>query len=627
MQIKENVGRLAQHVPTFSVNDSGKVIHAHFEKDQDNEGVVVMDGETPVGIIMRQDFYQKIGKQYGFSIYMNRPITLLMKENVMKVEADTEVAEISLLAMNRNNEHLYDFIIVIDNGKYIGIVSIKYFLIDLAKKREEDFALLRDMTNSIKNLMDNADQGFLSINSQFAISDQYSRECVDIFSQEISGSNLMTLLDPYINDDQREVYNSVVETILGEDNTIDERIYISLLPKEIIINEKYISFDYKLIDDSSGRALMLILTNITDKKELEKQMFEERNHLRLIVKAVTNQSDLLASIEGLKEFFRNTAGEIIKNGADKAAVLSEIFRTVHTFKGDLGHLRMMNASKQLHELEDKLAIMVASVESTSLSDIEQLFIGVDPEAILEKDIAIITNTLGEDYLQASEAITVSLESLNALEQRIKDILPADEQQKILPEIRKLKCTDFKEVLADFDESVQNIALRLEKGVDALEITGEPVLIDKNQYGSYIRSLMHIFRNAVDHGIEAPDERVDNGKSEFGHIVCEVKPLDVQRFMVVIRDDGKGVDVERVKEKALQKGIITSDQLNTINEAHAIDLIFRDDFSTKDTVSMLSGRGVGLSAVRSELHKLGGSIMVKTEFGAGTEFIMEVPLLS
>ena len=138
MQIKENVGRLAQHVPTFGVKDCGRLVHEHFEKDQNNEGVVVMDGETPVGIIMRQDFYQKIGKQYGFSIYMNRPITLLMKEDFMKVDAGFEVAQISLLAMNRDNEHLYDFIIVEENGRFIGIVSIKYFLIDLAKKREEE---------------------------------------------------------------------------------------------------------------------------------------------------------------------------------------------------------------------------------------------------------------------------------------------------------------------------------------------------------------------------------------------------------------------------------------------------------------------------------------------------------
>lgn len=637
--VQENVGRLAHAVPTFSIKDTGKLVHSHFETDPDHEGVLVMDGETPVGIIMRQDFYQKIGKEYGFSIYMNRSVKLLMKEEFMKVDAKTQVAEVSLMAMNRTSDNLYDFIIAMDDGKYIGIISIRTFLIDLAKKREEEILLLKDMNDrerehrleihkmntSIKSLMDNAEQGFLSVDKQATISSQCSRECVEIFEHEIAEMNLLELLSPFLDTDQKRVLSSVIESVLCDDVRHDEKVYLSLLPKELRIGSKDIRFEYKIVNDASRRTMMLILTNVTAKKEFERKMAEERTHLKMIVKAVLHRNDVVDSIESLKEYLSKTVYDVLGSGRSKQESISEIFRSVHTFKGDLGHLHFSNTAKQLHALEDHIVEMIERIEQVRLEDIRDVFESIRPDQMLAQDLKRMTDILGKDFFSETARLYVPLESILKIENMVKDLLNPQEKAVFIPELYKLRCSNLKDILNDLDETVQVLASRLGKGVKPLHVIGDDILIDRSQYNEFIRSLMHVFRNAVDHGLETPEERNDNGKDALGRITCNLVKCSEDQFRLTIADDGKGIDTERILSKAIEKGILSIDAKNTLDEAAICQLLFLDSFSTKDTVSMLSGRGVGLSAVKTELEKLGGSILVESQSGIGTSIIMEVPV--
>lgn len=132
---------------------------------------------------------------------------------------------------------------------------------------------------------------------------------------------------------------------------------------------------------------------------------------------------------------------------------------------------------------------------------------------------------------------------------------------------------------------------------------------------FCKTLIHLFRNAVDHGIETPDERLDAGKEEQGRLACQI---DGQNgwIMISISDDGRGIDAEKLLAKANHLGIICQDDPSR--------LIFEDGFSTKEQVSALSGRGVGLSAVKAECKKLGGYIDIETTIGQGTVFHFFLP---
>ncbi|MGD9679091.1 MAG: ATP-binding protein [Vulcanibacillus sp.] len=637
---QENVGRLAQKVTSFNINDSGQHIHTYFEENPEEDGVIILNDDYPMGIIMRQDFYQKLGNQFGYSLYINRPLLIIMKKEFMSVDALMNIAEVSINSMNRKYENLYDFIVVMDKNKYIGIVKIKYFLIDLAKKREEEIALLKTVNErevqhrieiekinfSIKNLMDNARQGFLSINGNFSISPEYSQECINIFGSDIGGRNLLELLFPYLEIKDYELMVKIINKILNEHKTINEQIYLSLLPKELVINGKNIFFEYKIIIKESEKSIMLILTDITDKKELERKMLEEKLNLKMIVKAISSREDLIGLIEDTRAFFEYNAIDITKTGMDKPQVIAELFRIIHTFKGDAGQLNMTHAATIIHEIENVIAFFSSNSEKISIDQVENYIQSINHEDIFKKDINTIIDTLGENYFKKSDQVFVTKEQILTLENRLREILPKKEQIFILSELRKMHCHNFKDILYEFNETVVNVAERENKLVKPLDIFGDDVYIDKQHYKSFIRSLSHIFRNAVDHGLEKPDERIHAGKNEYGKIICSIKKINDKHCIISISDDGKGISIEKLKALAISKSIYSESSIEKMSDKQILDLVFYDEFSTKEETSIFSGRGVGLSAIKNETLNLQGDIQVISKIGLGTTFIIKIPII-
>jgi two-component system chemotaxis sensor kinase CheA len=155
------------------------------------------------------------------------------------------------------------------------------------------------------------------------------------------------------------------------------------------------------------------------------------------------------------------------------------------------------------------------------------------------------------------------------------------------------------------------------------MSGEDTEFDKNLIESLSEPLIHLLRNSIDHGIELPDLRIQQGKAEKGRIDLIATPLD-DSVVIEIRDDGKGIDPEKLKMLAFQKGIITEHQLETMNDDDALQLIFAPGFSTNEEVSDLSGRGVGMDAVRTMVNQAGGKIEMSSELGIGTTFKLLLP---
>jgi two-component system chemotaxis sensor kinase CheA len=144
------------------------------------------------------------------------------------------------------------------------------------------------------------------------------------------------------------------------------------------------------------------------------------------------------------------------------------------------------------------------------------------------------------------------------------------------------------------------------------------------YQQFFKSLVHIFRNSVDHGIENGYERLEHEKPEYGTISCDIKKEN--NFLVIkISDDGKGIDIEKIKNLAISKGIYTIDEVKQLSEQEILLIIFQDTFSTSETITDISGRGVGLASILAELNKLDGSLNINNNFGNGIEFNFSIPL--
>lgn len=153
--------------------------------------------------------------------------------------------------------------------------------------------------------------------------------------------------------------------------------------------------------------------------------------------------------------------------------------------------------------------------------------------------------------------------------------------------------------------------------------GDKELLVEDSYIEFFDTLVHLFRNALDHGIEGREERVLFQKEEIGTIECRFYAKD-ERLFIEISDDGRGVSLELIRKKALEKELYSEETYDLLSEKEQYELIFHPAFSTKDEVTELSGRGVGLSAFKHALDHLKGSIEIKTEEHKGTTFIIKVP---
>jgi two-component system chemotaxis sensor kinase CheA len=162
-----------------------------------------------------------------------------------------------------------------------------------------------------------------------------------------------------------------------------------------------------------------------------------------------------------------------------------------------------------------------------------------------------------------------------------------------------------------------------KNVD-LQIFGENTEVDKTVIENIGDPLTHILRNSIDHGIESAEERTEKGKSPRGKIVINVYQKGNQ-IVIEISDDGRGIDVEALKAKAIEKGLITPDDAARMADDAATDIIFMPGFSTKEVATELSGRGVGMDVVKTNISQLNGYVEIKTEKDVGTTFRICIPL--
>lgn len=156
------------------------------------------------------------------------------------------------------------------------------------------------------------------------------------------------------------------------------------------------------------------------------------------------------------------------------------------------------------------------------------------------------------------------------------------------------------------------------------MTGEDTELDRTVIDEIGDPLMHLLRNAADHGLESNADRIKAGKEEVGSIFLDAYQ-DGNNVVIEVRDDGAGIDIEKVKRKALEKGTITEEQAETMTEQDVIGLLFRPSFSTAEKISDVSGRGVGLDVVKNKIEGLGGDIECKTVLGQGSNFIIRLPL--
>ena len=200
-----------------------------------------------------------------------------------------------------------------------------------------------------------------------------------------------------------------------------------------------------------------------------------------------------------------------------------------------------------------------------------------------------------------------------------DLVTSDLQEAVM----KTRMQPIKKVFGRFPRVVRDLARSLKKEVN-LELQGEETEVDKNLVEALADPLVHLVRNAVDHGVESPAEREASGKNRVGRVVLAADQ-EGDHILLTISDDGKGMDPDVLRGKAVEKGVMDEDAAARLSDSEAFNLIFAPGFSTKTEISDVSGRGVGMDVVKTRIGQLNGSIEIDSQIGRGSILKIKVPL--
>ena len=190
-------------------------------------------------------------------------------------------------------------------------------------------------------------------------------------------------------------------------------------------------------------------------------------------------------------------------------------------------------------------------------------------------------------------------------------------------VMKVRMVPIESVVSKFPRMIRDMQKTLGKKME-LHMSGEETELDRTVVDEIGDPLMHLLRNSADHGLESTELRKERGKSEVGNIYLDAYQ-DGNNVVIEVRDDGNGIDVAKVRDKAISRGTITEEQAENMSDKEIIDLLFLPSFSTKEQVSEISGRGVGLDVVKSKIEALSGEVEVKSKLGEGSTWTVRLPL--
>ena len=500
--------------------------------------------------------------------------------------------------------------------------EIKEMNIELEDKVKERTMKLSNSRKALKNLLDNAGQGFLTFGKDYRVGAVFSIQCKDIFNEDIKNKRIQDLL--FTNNPEDElIFKSITEEIFNTDDEYKIKVLMELLPVEIDINNKNLFIEYKIITDAktyNDKIIMIILTDISEKRQLENKIEREKEVLEMIVNSIIYYEDIRELINSYNRFCDVYLENILNSNIKTETISYEILIKIHTFRGNFAQINMLKTANKLYNIEDNLSNLLRTHRDLNKDHIRSVVNKDHINNAIKEELDTITTILGKDYFN-DEKVIVLKTKLAEIEQAIRNNF-GEEAKEIISRIERLTYIPLKRLIFPYGRYIEKIGDNLQKKIYPFEIQGEDINVDPNKYHDLIRAMVHIFRNMVDHGIESDQDRIEKGKDEYGKISCSLKK-EGKYIRIEIQDDGCGIDLEVLKQKIIEKNLLSSREVEKLSNREILDYIFVKGFSTRDKFTELSGKGLGLYHLKKQVEKYSGIIEVQTKIDKGTTFIINI----
>lgn len=498
---------------------------------------------------------------------------------------------------------------------------------DYSKNLEQKVELrtteLRSSNRLLAAILDSLDQGIIVFEKSGQTLPFFSKMSRKLFVEKIEDSNVVELLsnDEIVQNQTRDWLAVVFDELLDFEDLKD--LGPSKLGYEM--TDREIDLRYNPMRDAAGKlqAVVMVATDKTDEVKAKR----DADHERSLAKCVMQITKFKPQFRGFAIDACNIlSGLVIKvknvvSHPECKLDLDVFSRDLHTFKGGAATFALSDLATETHHAEELLLEYSKTGLSenllTSLIKVQSGF-----TTFLEQNKDLYGGSLGSGVKQ----IEISDEKGRLWLSQLKNLVQVKE---LYIEIENLFLREeIGSYFSFLDDSLSELALSLGKKLKPLSLKNPDIRIEGKHYRDLFSSLIHVFRNAIDHGLEEPHTRRENKKDESGSIQITFQLVETNEFKnieILIADDGGGIDVKKIRERMQTLGY-SKEEIGRADQ-QIIQTIFDDRFSSRDQVTEISGRGVGLSAVKFSIEKLGGTIEVTTTLGLQTHFKICVPFIS
>lgn len=473
----------------------------------------------------------------------------------------------------------------------------------------ERTAQLTQINSQMKALLDSLHQGFLIFDSQGLCLDIASKACSEVFETNPRGQNITDVFKMSPNaaaSFKKWMATAFAEMLPFEDLT-------PLAPAEFAHSQgKHITLEYYPIRNDGGQieGIVAVGTDITALIEAQRQAGNDKAYAQMIIQLVQNRRQVLGFIRESESLMHE-----IRNQFAQTPNYEVSFRALHTFKGGAASFSIQSLVEELHHTEEALGEWQEHPDEEHLNKLRSQADRI--ESSFNSFLSGTENILGSRTAAMEARREVPVYMLREFYLKLSD-------RKDLRDLfmRQFLMEKVQDVLGHYNDTLQTTANSLGKIVAPLNIEDPEFMFYPEPYQRLLSTLVHAFRNSVDHGIESPDRRAESSKPSAGQVGLRVSRPESLLMRIEIWDDGGGIDPEKIRARLQKKGYDATRE----SDADVIQHVFDSEFSTRDQVTDLSGRGVGMDAIMAAARELGGTAWVESKLNEGSRFIIEVPWL-
>lgn len=473
---------------------------------------------------------------------------------------------------------------------------------------------IKEQKYVIDTLLNSSSEGFLMFDKDGIINPQYSSICKQFFKQDISNKNILELL--YSMDDDQKSLTQIALNHACEEKANAE-LYLEIIPKEIVLFERY----YNMTISLKNNNFILILTDITNEKQSIEKAEQEKNKQQMILNII-NDVRLYNELKDDFEHFIKEYKTYIVEEKDTIENINEMYRTIHTFKGLFAEFYIKDMVSFLHSLESQISFLLRN-KNVSNQDLHKIIEKADINSVYTQSLHTIESLIGKELLEHSNNKNIDPIILHKLQKKVEKIHAIYSFDSTLNQLITLVNSLFEKrlynLLEHYKFTLEHVSDTLHKNIHPLLFKIDQNIFVKDDLLPFLKSLIHIFRNTIDHGMEFEEERILKNKAPKGTIKCEAKIME-NYLQLIIEDDGAGIDLEKIKNKAIELNM----DLSNYTQEDILMLIFSPNISTKTSINSISGRGIGLNAVKSIADNMGISIEIESNPDIGCRFIFNIP---